>query len=258
MNARSGTTIASWNVDSLRARLAGLLGWLDGHSITVACLQETRVRLAAVPRAEIEGRGYHIALAGDGGYAGVATLSQLPIDEAIVGVDAFTEAKAPGRRLLCRIGDLWVDNVYVPTRNAIGKREFLDALAADRSARELDAAAGVLLGDFNICFDARDYASASMITDAGIHPNRPEDLALRRATAGLVDCFRAREATTGHFTWFPHTSWSLRRNWGMRLDYIFATPALASRLVDARHDRETREAPSPSDHAPVIATFRGE
>jgi exodeoxyribonuclease-3 len=257
MNVRSQWSVATWNVDSLRARLAGLLGWLDGRKIDVVCVQETRVRTTAFPRAELESRGYHVAMAGDGGYAGVATLSRAPIDDSFVGLDAFTEAKAPGRRLLCRIGELWIDNVYVPTRNAIGKREFLDVLAEDRRARALEIHPGVLAGDFNICFDARDYAAPSMITDPELHPNRPEDLALRRATAGLVDCFRAREDRGGHFTWFPRTSWALKRNWGMRLDYIFATPALARGLVDARHDRELREGPSPSDHAPVIATFDG-
>jgi exodeoxyribonuclease-3 len=248
-------TIASWNLDSLRARLPIVLRWLDAHAPTIVCLQETRLRAAAFPRVELETRGYHFATAGDGGYAGVAILSRTPIDDAITGIDAFVEAKAPGRRLLCRIGELWIDNVYVPTRTAIGKREFLDALASDRAARDVGDREGVLAGDFNICFDARDYASASMITDAELHPGRPEDLALRRVTAGLVDCFRELHGDAGQFTWFPRTPWALRRNWGMRLDYIFATAPLAPRLTDARHDREPRGWTSPSDHLPVVAAF---
>jgi exodeoxyribonuclease III len=249
-------TVVSWNVNSLRARLPTVLRWLDLRKPDVVCLQETRVADVAFPRAPFEERGYHVAAAGTGGYAGVAVLARARIDEHVVGIDAFVEAKAPGRRLLCRIGDVWIDTVYVPTRMAIGKRAFLDALHEDHVRRFSSDTPLVLAGDFNICWDARDYASPSMISDVELHPGRPEDLAFRRVCDfGLVDCLRRVSDEGGRFTWFPNATWALKRNYGMRLDYVFATPALADHVDDVAHDREPSAWPRPSDHVPVVARF---
>jgi exodeoxyribonuclease III len=249
-------SVVSWNVNSLRVRLPAVLRWIDAHAPDVVCLQETRVADAGFPRAVFEERGYHVAAASSGGYAGVAIASRRAIDEQIAGMSSFVEAKAPGRRLACRLGEVWIDTVYVPTRTAIGKREFLDALRNDHARRFTPTTPLVLTGDFNICFDARDYASPSMITDVDVHPARPEDLAFRRVVDfGLVDCFRSVCPEGGQFTWYPQTTWALRKNWGMRLDYVFATRPLAERVVDVRHDREPSTWPRPSDHLPVHARF---
>ncbi|HXC50545.1 MAG TPA: exodeoxyribonuclease III [Candidatus Limnocylindrales bacterium] len=249
-------TISTWNVNSLRARLPLVLHYLETYRPHVLCLQETRIGAAAFPQSAFEAAGYHVASTGAGGYAGVAVASTYPIDETVSGIDSFVEKRAPGRRLLCRIGSLWIDTVYVPTRMAIGKSGFLEGLRRDHIARFDGAAPDVLAGDFNICFDARDYASPSMITAPDVHPNRPEDLAFRALVSGrLVDCFRRKTADGGHFSWFPMAPWAPRRNYGMRLDYLFATEALAARLADVVHDRETRDWQRPSDHVPVRASF---
>jgi exodeoxyribonuclease-3 len=247
-------TVATWNINSLRARLPLVLRYLDERSIDVLCLQETRTSDAAFPRSEFDARGYHVAATGTGGYAGVAIVSRAPIEEVVVGLSGFVEAKAPGRRIACRTGGAWIDTVYVPTRMKIGKAEFLDALRVDRAERF--GSEGILAGDFNICWDARDYASRRLITDPEIHPGRPEDLAFRRLIEpSLLDCFRKREQGSGHFSWFPVATWALKRNYGMRLDYVFASPALAAHVVEATHDRETRSWPRPSDHLPVRVGF---
>jgi exodeoxyribonuclease-3 len=249
-------TIAAWNVNSLRARLPLVMRYVEEYEVDVVCLQETRVGVAAFPRAAFAERGYEVALAGDGSYAGVAIASRRPMSEPVVGIPGHTEAGAPGRRIAVRVDGLWIDTVYVPTRRAIGKVEFLDALRADHAARFAPGTALVLAGDFNICFDERDLASPSLITDAALHTRRPEDLAWRRLLdGGLVDAFRARHADGGHYTWFPAPRWAFARNYGMRLDYLFATaPALAT-LVDVAHDRAPRTWERPSDHLPVRARF---
>jgi exodeoxyribonuclease-3 len=243
-------TVVAWNVNSLRARLPSVRQYLAAYEPDVLCLQETRIADAAFPRDVFADEGYVVATSCSGSRAGVAIASRLPIEETVVGVPGFSD----DRRIACRIGDTWIDTVYVPTRTAIGKVEFLDALRDDHAARFADAAF-VLCGDFNICFDARDYASPSLISAPDVHPGRPEDLALRRLVDGLVDCLRARTDEPGHFTWFTMTPWALRRNYGMRLDYVFATPSLAAHLVELAHDREVRQWPRPSDHLPVRARF---
>jgi exodeoxyribonuclease-3 len=245
-------TVVGWNVNSLRARLPSVLQYLDMVEPDVICLQETRVSDAAFPRGPFEERGYVLATSCSGSRAGVAIASRIAIDDVVIGLPGF----AKDRRIACRIGETWVDTVYVPTRTAIGKAEFLDALCDDYAARIAPDTSLVLAGDFNICFDARDYASPSMISAPDVHPGRPEDLAFRRVVArGLVDCLRARHDDGGRFTWFPLTPWALRRNYGMRLDYVFATPKLADHLVDVTHDREPTTWPRPSDHLPVRARF---
>jgi exodeoxyribonuclease-3 len=249
-------SLVSWNVNSLRVRLPLVLRYLDEHEPDVVCLQETRIADAGFPRAAFEERGYVVATACSSGYAGVAIASREPIEDTVVGIAGFVEAKAPGRRLACRIAGRWIDTVYVPTRTAIGKVAFLDALRDDYATR-LRGSSLVLAGDFNICFDARDYASPSMISAADVHPARPEDLAFRGVLdQGLHDCFRERHDDGGHFSWFPLTPWAVKRNYGMRLDYVFATRALAEHVEDVVHDREPSAWPRPSDHVPVIAHFQ--
>jgi exodeoxyribonuclease III len=249
-------TIATWNVNSLRARLGQVLRYLDERGLDVLCLQETRVAAESFPRAVFEERGYQVVAASNGGYAGVATISRAPLEDVIVGIPRFDEPKQPGRRLLGRIGELWIDNVYVPTRKAIGKVEFLEALRDDHDARFGVGSRLVLAGDFNICFDARDLESPSMITDAELLTRRPEDRAWRRMleSARLRDCFRLHHDDGGQYTWFP-ADWAFARNYGMRLDYVFASEAAADALVEIAHDREPRSWSRPSDHLPVRARF---
>lgn len=246
-------TLATWNVNSLKVRLPLVTRYLDEVSPDVLCLQETRVGAGGFPQAVFEDRGYHTAFTSTGGYAGVAIASRAKIDDVVMGLPGFVETKAPGRRLACRVGERWVDTVYVPTRMAIGKAEFLDALRADEDERFGSEAEVVIAGDFNICFDERDYASPKMISEVEVHPRRPEDLAFRRLVDGFVDVFRAVEHGTGHYSWFPNATWAVKRKYGMRLDYVFASAALASSVKAARHDVMTMSWPRPSDHVPVLA-----
>lgn len=222
----------------------------------VLCLQETRVAQSSFDFGPLTDEGWHVQTSSTGGYAGVAIISRVAVDEVVVGLPGFVEDRAPGRRLACRIGELWVDTVYVPTTMKIGKSEFMGALRADHETRWKRSAKVILAGDFNLCFDQRDYASPKMITDADVHPNRPEDKAFRALVDGrLYDCFRHLERDRGHFTWFPNTRWALKRNYGMRLDYVFASKTLLERVREATHDRDVALWEKPSDHVPVRVVF---
>ena len=192
-----------------------------------------------------------------GNYAGVAILARTAPERDVYGLDGFSPRREAGRRLACKLEGVWFDNVYVPTRMKIGKVPFLDALREDHARRHPSHAAVVLCGDFNICYDARDYAAPNMISESNVHPNRPEDLALRRLLAerGLVDCFRHLCPDDGHYSWFPMATDALARNRGMRLDYVFASAPLADRLLSCTHDAGPRGWDNPSDHLPVRAVF---
>jgi exodeoxyribonuclease-3 len=251
-------TVVTWNVNSLRVRLPHVLRFLDERTPDVLCLQETKLAADKVVNDAFVSRGYHVHAVGTGGYAGVATLSKEPLHDVVRGFSEVSDDV--GRRLLGRMGDMWIDNVYVPTRRAIGKAEFLDRLTADYALR-FDARRDelVLCGDFNICFDARDLASPTMISEPALLGRRPEDLAFRRTLGfGLHDCLRKHHADAATYSWFPLTPWALRRNYGMRLDYVFATQALYRRCESVEHDQSPRGWPRPSDHVPVLARFAGD
>jgi exodeoxyribonuclease-3 len=249
-------TVVSWNVNSLKVRLPHVLRFLDEHAPDVLCLQETKLPAALVEgNRELAARGYDVRAGGTRGYAGVATLSKLAIDQVVHGFGDTTSHA--DRRVLCHIDGVWIDNVYVPTRRAIGKSEFLDALTADYAAR-FDAARDelILCGDFNICFDERDLASLKLISEPERFGQRPEDRAWRRTLGfGLRDCLRKHHPEPKLFTWFPLAPWAIKRNYGMRLDYVFATARAFERCNAVEHAIDTRRWERPSDHVPVIARF---
>jgi len=251
-----GLSVVSWNVNSLKVRLPLVLRFLDEYAPDVVCLQETKLPAALVDHAEFSARGYHVRAGGVRGYAGVATLSKRPIAQTFHG---FADGTGHGdRRILCQVDGLWIDNVYVPTRRAIGKSEFLDALSRDNAARfDTEHDSMLLCGDFNICFDARDLASLKMIAEAERFGERPEDLAWRHMLAfGWHDCLRKHHPDAKLFSWFPMTPWAIKRNYGMRLDYVFASPRMYERCSAVDHITKTRSWERPSDHLPVIAHFR--
>lgn len=250
-------SLASWNVNSLRVRETHVLRFVDRFEPDILCLQETRVTDAKFPRAAFASRGYAVVTAASAGYAGVAIASRLGIDEHHVGLAEFVPHRPAGRRLVCRVGDVWIDTVYVPTRRAIGKVTFLEALRIDHLARFGKHARAVLAGDFNICFDDRDCASRTQLVDGDVFPMRPEDLAFRHLVgdASWIDCLRVVNPDAGHFSWFPNATWARSKNWGMRLDYVFATPPLAAHVVDVEQPVGLRDAEGASDHVPVIVRF---
>lgn len=256
-SAATTLTVASWNINGIRARLPHVVRYLKERAPDVLCLQETKIAYAEFPRAALEALGYRSAVLSSGAYAGVAILSRVPLERVTDGLDGFEPKRPAARRLAGRIGRVWIDTVYVPTRLAIGKIAFLDALRDDHARRYGDHAHVVLCGDFNICFDERDIAKPTMIAQSDLHPRRPEDLVFRRLVdeRGLVDAFRDRCPAPGHYSWFSPTSSAARHNLGMRLDYVFASGRLAQRLLACEHDHAPREWDSPSDHIPVRATF---
>jgi exodeoxyribonuclease-3 len=221
-------------------------------------LQETRLPAIKVDSDALAARGYHVRAGGTRGYAGVATLSKRAIDQTFHGFANGSEHA--DRRILCQIGSVWIDNIYVPTRRAIGKSEFLDQLSRDHAARfAADRDDLLLCGDLNICFDQRDLASLRMISEPEHFGRRPEDLAFRRTLDfGLHDCLRKHQPDSKTFSWFPLAPWAIKRNYGMRLDYIFATQSMYERCRSVEHAQEPRGWPQPSDHLPVIARFDGD
>lgn len=255
--------ITTWNVNSVRLRLAGITRLVRELAPDVLCLQETKVRNELFPRAEIEALGYrHHVLHGQAGYHGVAIFSRLPLEDARP-LDWC--GKADCRHLVARLpGGLEVHNLYVPAGGDLPdpelnakfrhKLEMLAALA-DWFARERAAdRRAILAGDLNIAPLPTDVWNHRALLNVVSHtPVEVAALAALQASHGWIDAVRHFVPPTERlYTW-----WSYRaRDWqasdrGRRLDHLWVTPPLAGRLIGARIERAARGWPEPSDHVPV-------
>ena len=251
--------IATWNVNSLRVRLAQLLEWLPRAGVDVLGMQETKLPDPEFPHAELGALGYQMLASGQKTYNGVALLSRWPLSEVVTDIPGFED---PARRVLAATtGGLRVVNLYVPNGQSLEsdkyvyKLRWLEALRdwlreeAQRHRRLL------VLGDFNIAPEDRDVHDPAA-WEGSVHVSEPERRSLRALLAlGLVDLFRRFEQPPQSFSWWDYRMLAFRRNHGLRIDLMLGLEELARDCTACVIDREPRRAERPSDHAPVIADF---
>lgn len=252
--------IASWNVNSLKVRLPQVLEWCRKESPDILALQETKVVDEKFPRTEIEAAGYQVLFSGQPTYNGVALLSRRPGEDMATDIPALHD---PQRRVLAAsYGPLRVIDVYVPNGESVDsdkyryKLDWLAKLAAwlkDELRRYPNL---VVLGDFNIAPEARDVHNPKA-WEGSVLFSEAERAALRALfDLGLCDTFRLFEQPDQSFSWWDYRMQAFKRNHGLRIDHILASPALCAACTASRIDREPRAAERPSDHAPVLAEFR--
>jgi exodeoxyribonuclease-3 len=251
-------TVATWNVNSIRARLPRVVDWLRRRRPDVLCLQETKTVDADFPRAELEALGYHLEVFGQRTYHGVAIASREAPRAVRCGLPD-DPPEADRRLIAAEIGDLRIVDVYVPNGTELGSQRFAEKLRWFRRLRRmLEATAQptdplLICGDFNVAPEDRDVHDPERWRGRLLfHPD--EHAALRELMDwGLVDAFRRHEAGTGHFTWWDYRSGAFHRGWGLRIDLMLMTGPLAARCRSVTIDREERRGEKPSDHAPVVA-----
>ena len=250
--------IATWNVNSVRARLDSVLSWIDRARPDVLCMQEIKVVDDLFPREPFASRGYRVETFGQKTYNGVALLSREPFENVTRG---FPDDKSDAdRRLIAAtVAGIRIVNVYVPNGRAVGSPFFqqkLDWLRRLRRALEEMTSPRddlVLCGDFNVAPDDRDvYDPEGYRDQLHCHPEERKALA-ELAEYGLVDVLRRHHAEGGLYSWWDYRQGAFRRDLGLRIDIIYATAALAERCAAVTIDREPRKGPAPSDHTPVVA-----
>jgi len=254
--------LATWNVNSIRARLPRVVTWLETHRPDVLCLQETKVEDAAFPADELRRLGYEIALHGQRTYNGVAILSRTPLTDVTRGFgDGGDDVQA--RFLAATTAGLRVMSVYVPNGESVGSEKFrykLDWL--ERLRRHLGTwvtadRCAVLCGDFNVAPAPLDVYDPAVWT-GGVLFSDEERAALGKVMElGLVDLLRTMHPTEPLYTWWDYRMLAFPKNRGLRIDHVLATPPLAARATASGVDRESRKGQQPSDHAAVWAEFRG-
>ncbi|HMR33165.1 MAG TPA: exodeoxyribonuclease III [Geminicoccaceae bacterium] len=255
-------SIATWNVNSVNARLPNVLEWLGEARPDIVLLQEIKCVDDAFPREAIEDAGYNVAVHGQKSYNGVAILSRAPIDEAVPGLPG-DDADEQARYLEASIGGLRVATIYLPNGNPIGTERFAYKLAwmarlRRHAARLLeDDQPMVLGGDYNVIpepLDARD--PGEWLGDALF---QPESRAAFRSLLhlGLTEAFRSlHPGEGGHYSFWDYQGRAWDRDDGIRIDHLLLSAAAADRLESCIIDKAPRGRPKASDHTPVIVTLR--
>jgi exodeoxyribonuclease-3 len=262
--------IATWNVNSLKARLEKVTWWLDRARPDVLLMQETKLTDAAAPTDAFRAAGYELVHHGEGRWNGVAIASRLGAAEVVTNFGESLrpdptpdtgddEPLAEARMVAAVCGAVRVVCVYAPNGRAVGSRFYHAKLAwYDRLAGWLERAADpaeplVLGGDFNVAPADADVWDPRLC-HGGTHVSPPEREAFARLCRwGLVDVYRLHHPEPGRYTWWDYRAGAFHRNFGMRIDHLLVTHPLAGRSVGAEIDREARKGkPVPSDHAPLL------
>lgn len=261
--------IATWNVNSVGARLPRLLDWLGTAEPDVLCLQEIKCAAEDFPSDAVGGLGYEAAAHGTGRWAGVAVLSRVGLTDVRRGLlgepgfqpdDAMFEVHET-RALAATCGGVRVWSVYVPNGREIGhphyeyKLRWLTALRAT-VVEELSAEAGALpfavLGDFNIAPTDADVWDISRFATS-THVTEPERRALADLrSAGLADVQPRALKYDVPFTYWDYRQLCFPKNRGMRIDLVYGNERFAGAVTDCYVDREARKGTGASDHAPVV------
>jgi exodeoxyribonuclease-3 len=249
--------IATWNVNSLNARLSRVEEWIEYAQPDVVCMQETKLADAAFPAMALSTLGYESASHGDGRWNGVAIVSRVGLEDVESGF--ANGADEQGCRLVAATcGGVRVHSVYVPNGRVVGGEHYEAKLAwleelrsyLERNYSPSDMVA--VCGDFNIAPEDRDIYDRVAL-EGSTHITEPERQALRDLEGwGLVDAFRLLYSQDGLFTWWDYRAGNFHKHLGMRIDLVLLTEALAKRSTYALVDRNARKGKQPSDHAPVF------
>ncbi len=249
--------VATWNVNSVLARMPVLTRWLDLVKPDVLCMQETKCTDDKFPALIFQERGYHCQLFGQQTYNGMAILTRDSCDIVRRGYPGDDET-AQSRLLATQAGGIDVVTVYIPNGQAVGSEKYAFKLDWMRRLGEFfnshyDPKTPVLLcGDFNVAPEERDVHDVRL-WQGRIMFSEGERAALQSIKDwGFTDAFRLHTEATGHYTWWDYRAGAFRRNLGLRIDHIWISDPLVARTTRTWIDTEPRKWEKPSDHAPVI------
>lgn len=268
--------IATWNVNSLKARLEAVGRWLERAAPDVLLLQETKLTDDDVPSLAFQMAGYELLHHGEGRWNGVAIASRVGIEQPIVtnfgdgpvresrstkdspseaDFDPLTEA----RMVSAVCGGIRMVSLYAPNGRELdsawyeGKLRWFDRLAGWLDAAATPSDALLLGGDLNITPGDEDVWDAADAHGSTHVSEREREALARLRSWGLVDTYRLKQPATDRFSWYDYRAGMFHKNQGMRIDLLYGTASVAERVVWAEIDREARKGlPTPSDHAPVV------
>jgi len=252
--------IATWNVNSINARLETVTRWFEEAQPDVACLQEIKCVDEKFPSEAFERLGYNIAVHGQKSYNGVALLSKQPLEDVRRGLPEgdgddharYIEAVVSGPQ------PVRVASIYLPNGNPIGTEKFAYKLAwMERLRRHAETLLALeeplaLLGDYNVIPEPRDAEFPQNWTGDALF--QPQSRAAFRALKwlGLTEAFLAADGAPGAYTFWDYQAGAWQRNNGIRIDHALLSPQAADRLRGVSIHRDVRGWDKPSDHVPLV------
>jgi exodeoxyribonuclease III len=262
--------VATWNVNSLKARLEKVFWWLERAKPDVLLMQETKLDDDHAPADEFARAGYELAHHGEGRWNGVAIASRCGISDVITNfgaklVPASTpevgddEPLAEARMISAVCAGIRVVSLYAPNGRTVDSTFYFAKLAwYERLARWLAETRDpneplALGGDFNVAPADADVWDATAC-HGGTHVSPKErDAFAALCRWGLTDAYRVQHSEPGRYTWWDYRAGNFHKNFGMRIDHLLVTAPLAPRIAWTEIDREARKGkPIPSDHAPLV------
>jgi exodeoxyribonuclease-3 len=256
-------TIATWNVNSINARLPNLLAWLGEAQPDVVLLQETKCVDDSFPRLEIMAAGYQAEAHGQKSYNGVAILAKAPILDVRAGLPG-DEDDAQARYIEATVGGLRVASIYLPNGNPVGTPKFpyklawMDRLRAHAASLLEMGMPMVLGGDYNVIPEPLDCRDPTVWLGDALY--QPETRRAFRSllNLGLYDAFRTRyPEKAGAYTFWDYQAGAWQADDGIRIDHLLLSPQAVDRLVDCRIDKVPRGRQRASDHTPVLVELEG-
>jgi exodeoxyribonuclease-3 len=258
--------IATWNVNSLKARLGRVEEWLGRVEPDVILLQETKLADEMAPLLPFRALGYDLVHHGEGRWNGVAVASRLEVADVVAnfgdgpvrpGGAADDEPGREARMVSATCGGIRFVSLYGPNGRVVGSEFYEQKLAwFERLARWLeesvDPASDVVLGgDLNVAPTDIDVWDP-LAVHGGTHVSGPERACFARLLAwGLVDAYRIHHPEPGRYTWWDYRAGNFHKGMGMRIDHLLISRSLAERCIAAEIDRDARKGKLPSDHAPL-------
>jgi exodeoxyribonuclease-3 len=251
--------IATWNINSLKVRLPHVLDWLATAEVDVLGLQELKLTEDKYPFAELKELGYESVVNGQKTYNGVALLSRLPMQEVKLDMPDYQDEQK--RVIAATVNGVRVVCAYFPNGQSLEsdkyryKLDWLDAMNGYMAGELTRHEKLVLVGDYNIAPEDIDVKNPAEWVGQ-VLVSEPERAAFKALQAkGFSDCFRRFPQPEKMFSWWDYRMMAFRRNNGLRIDHILASPKLAEACTACVIDKEPRKKEQPSDHAPVVADF---
>jgi exodeoxyribonuclease-3 len=252
--------IATWNVNSVKARIETVVAWLKEAAPDVVCCQEIKCEDQGFPRQAFEDLGYNVALHGQKSYNGVAILSKRPFDEVrsrLPGDDGDQQA----RYLEAVVSGVRIASLYLPNGNPVASEKYAYKLAwMERLIVHARGLLGleepfVLAGDYNVIPQPIDAKNPALWVNDALYlpPTRAKFREL--INLGLTETVRILHPGPGLYTFWDYQDVARRKDNGIRIDHMLLSPQAADRLKSARIDKHVRSWEKPSDHVPVVAEF---
>jgi exodeoxyribonuclease-3 len=252
--------IATWNVNSLTARLQHVLDWLAANPVDVLCLQELKMTDDKFPTDALQAAGYHAAFFGQKTYNGVAILSRTPVRDVAKNIVGFEDEQS---RVIAGTvdgpnGALRVVNGYFVNGQEPGSEKFaykmkwLTGLHNYVRAEMASHPQLVLLGDFNVAPEDRDSFDPVGLRETIHHTTEEREHFRQLLALGLTDSFRMFEQPPKSYSWWDYRMLGYQKNRGLRIDHILVSEAVKPQVKSCVIDRVPRKWEKPSDHTPVV------